>query len=201
MGFSKHKPVAPNPISVKDWSIIGADIALGNMAMQNKDNLHMVGMAAYHYTQALEKSLKSIIRANSDKNDKQLASSLATHDFSYLLVQTELCSAGFVQDHKFIADNVQELSAINGVRYGNKAIRKGDVYVLMKEAQKLYQALEHDLIQDTGKNIEQLQLEANVHYRDESLFLSLDDSNSNYHSNARKPFVKRDREGFSSVEK
>lgn len=33
---------------------------------------------------------------------------------------------------------------MNGKRYGDKLLRKGDMYVLMKEAQRLHRELEAD---------------------------------------------------------
>ena len=125
MGIVSEKPISP-----KDWGLIESDILLANTAMANKDNLHMVAMAAYHYSQAIEKSLKALIKANGEKHPDH------THDIATLLVQTELCCPNFIADHKFIADNAQELSSMNGARYGDKIIRKSDVYVLMKETQK-----------------------------------------------------------------
>lgn len=183
MTEKKYNSVSPKPISTKDWSLIGADIALANVAMNDTGNLHMIGMAAYHYTQAIEKSLKAIIKANNPEFKK----SLATHDFPFLLVETELCCTGFIDKHQFIADNSQELSNMNGARYGNKAVRKGDVCVLMREAQDLYNALGQDLMRSTGLNKEQLQRQANASHRDKDTFLSLDDTHSKYESRASKP--------------
>lgn len=181
MANKEYKPVSPKPISAKDWSLINADVSLANVAMDNEKNLHMIGMAAYHYTQAIEKSLKAIIRANNPEFKK----SLATHDFAFLLVETELCCAGFIDKHQFIADNSQELSVMNGVRYGNKTVRKGDVYVLMKEARELFNDLEQDLLRSTGLSKEQLQKQANNLHKNEDIFISLDDSHSKYESKAR----------------
>lgn len=175
-----------NPISAKDCSLIEADILLANTAMSNKDNLHMVAMAAYHYSQAIEKSLKAIIKANDDKSPDH------THDIATLLVQTELCSPNFITDHKFIADNAAELSAMNGLRYGDKAIRKGDVYVLMKEAQRLYGELEQDLMKSASMDKDQLQKQANTMYRDNGTFLSLDDTNSAHKSHSKKGLFSRE---------
>lgn len=175
-----------NPISAKDCSLIEADILLANTAMANKENLHMVAMAAYHYSQAIEKSLKAIIKANDEKNPDY------THDIATLLVRTELCCPNFIADHKFIADNSAELSAMNGLRYGDKAIRKGDAYVLMKEAQRLYEELEQDLMKTVSMDKTQLQKQANTMYKDNGTFLSLDDKNSNYKSHSKKGLLSRE---------
>lgn len=180
--MADKQKVSEHAISVKDWSIIGADISMGGYAMHDRNSANMIGQAAYHFTQALEKSLKSIIRANSEKPNR---TSLATHDFDHLLVQTEMCCNGFIAEHGFLADNSQTLSAMNGVRYGDKSVRKGDVYVIMREAQDLYNALTQDLCRETGKSVEELQKLANGVSKDENIFLSLDDSKSAYKSNSK----------------
>ncbi len=165
------------PISIKEWSVIAADIAIGNNAMQNTTSSHMIGMAAYHYTQAMEKSLKAIIRANNEDVSQKI---LETHDFDKLLVMTELASEGFIASHRFIAENSQTLSNANGMRYGNKGMSKGDAFVLMKETKKLFYELQNELCKETGKTTEQLQEIANFQHREESTTLFIDDSSSEY---------------------
>lgn len=176
----KHEPVFPSPVSTKDWGVIKSDITLANNAMNDKENLMMISMAAYHYAQAIEKSLKALIRANAD-----IIPDLNTHDFSFLILQTEMCCSGFVQNHKFLVDNCQELSCMNGTRYGDKIIRKGDAFVLMKEAKRLFTEIEQDLILALDIDKEQLQRQANNAYKDSSRFLSFSDTYSSFKSSSK----------------
>lgn len=177
MAVSKAEPISKKTISIQDWSVISADIVTGNSIIQNGENMQMINMAAYHYAQAIEKSLKSLIKANSEKHK-----SLATHDICFLLVETELCCNGFIAKYPFIADNAQELSNMNGARYGNKCIKKGDAFVLMREAQDLFETLENELMERTGKNKDTLCKQANLYYQKEENLFMIDDAKSKYAS-------------------
>ena len=52
-------------VSAKELEVIRADIMIAGTAMQQKDNPIMVNMAAYHFAQAIEKSIKAIISEKS----------------------------------------------------------------------------------------------------------------------------------------
>lgn len=184
--------VSPTPIFPKDWGLIKSDILLADTAMANKENLHMVAMAAYHYAQAIEKSLKALTKANSDKIPDH------THDIATLLVDVELCCQNFIYHHKFIADNAQELSSLNGARYGDKLLRKGDVYVLMKEAQRLHRELETDLLNSVNLSEEELQKQSNFNYKESGYFIQLDDTHSIHKNTGHKPFFASQRGGYDA---
>lgn len=164
-------------VSAKELEVIRADVTVGKSAMQTKDNPVMVSMAAYHFAQAIEKSVKAVIRENAD--EPVSPDTLYTHNMEHLLVQAERHSAGFIQNHLFIADNAATLSAFNGMRYGNKTISVPDAYVLMANAEKLMEELEQAYMQENQVSKSEIQKQAKVQMRDATQ-LSLDDRNSHW---------------------
>lgn len=81
-----------------------------------------IAMSAYHLGQAIEKSLKAIIRAERpdlykqvDRDGKPVVTT--SHKIDMLLTKAEICRNGITAAHKFIAENATALSDFNNLRY------------------------------------------------------------------------------------
>lgn len=164
-------------VSAKDLELVRADITIGLSAMHDKDNPIMIGMAAYHFSQAIEKSVKAVIREKATEPVSQ--DTMYAHNMEHLLLQAERFSAGFIQKHPFIADNAFTLSAFNGMRYGNKTISKPDVYILMKNAKNLLYELENAYMQEHHVGKEEIHQHAKIQMK-EAGKIYLNDKNSNW---------------------
>ena len=164
-------------VSAKELEVIRADIMIAGTAMQQKDNPIMVNMAAYHFAQAIEKSIKAIISEKSVEPPPQ--ETMYAHNMEHLLFQAERVSPNFIQEHMFIADNAQTLSAFNGLRYGDKCVSKADAFVLMKNAKDLFWEIENAYMKELGVKQEAIADHALIHIFD-STRLSLDDKNSTW---------------------
>lgn len=177
--------ISNNPISVADWGIINADMSIANNAMKKENDLAMLNMAGYHYAQAIEKTLKGLVKANNEKSR-----CFGTHDLCFIVVETELCCPGFIQKFPYIAHNATELSSANGIRYGGKTIRRMDLNTLAKEAQMLVTTVENELINTTGLSKDKLKREAGIAIKKEASSLLLDNNvpNPNPEEKSNVPF-------------
>lgn len=164
-------------VSAKELEVIRADIMIAGTAMQQKDNPIMVNMAAYHFAQAIEKSIKAIISEKSVEPPPQ--ETMYAHNMEHLLFQAERVSPNFIQEHMFIADNAQTLSAFNGLRYGDKCVSKADAFVLMKNAKDLFWEIENAYMKELGVKQEAIADHAHIQIFDATR-LSLDDKNSTW---------------------
>lgn len=180
--------ISNNPISVADWGIINADMSIANNAMKKENDLAMLNMAGYHYAQAIEKTLKGLVKANNERSR-----CFGTHDLCFIVVETELCCPGFIQKFPYIAHNATELSSANGIRYGNKTIRKMDLNILAKEAQTLVNVVETELINATGFSKDKLKREAGIAIKKEASSLSFDNNipNPNTEEKPNVPFKEK----------
>ena len=134
-------------------------------------------MAAYHFAQAIEKSIKAIISEKSVEPPPQ--ETMYAHNMEHLLFQAERVSPNFIQEHMFIADNAQTLSAFNGLRYGDKCVSKADAFVLMKNAKDLFWEIENAYMKELGVKQEAIADHAHIQMFDATR-LSLDDKNSTW---------------------
>lgn len=164
-------------VSAKELEVIRADIMIAGTAMQQKGNPIMVNMAAYHFAQAIEKSIKAIISEKSVEPPPQ--ETMYAHNMEHLLFQAERVSPNFIQEHMFIADNAQTLSAFNGLRYGDKCVSKADAFVLMKNAKDLFWEIENAYMKELGVKQEAIADHAHIQMFDATR-LSLDDKNSTW---------------------
>lgn len=131
--------------------VIHADIMIAKNILypQNGDTSkqtpYLLNQAAYHSEQAVEKSLKAIIRAKNEQPDERV---LKTHNIESLLLKAEMCQPNFILEHSFISENAHKLSCFNELRYGDESVNKADTYILYKEARTLFQELEKDYLKE-----------------------------------------------------
>ena len=134
-------------IKAVDVELIHSDIMMANAAFYPNVNEPqkplMMNMAAYHAGQAIEKSLKVLIKDNRPDLYKEISD---THNISLLVLKAELCIDGFVSEHKFIGENSDELSKLNNLRYGKKYIDKDSTFLVLKEAKILYREIEGEML-------------------------------------------------------
>lgn len=152
----------------RELEVVHADIMIAKNILYPQDgntsnqSPYLLNQAAYHSEQAIEKSLKAIIRAKDENPDEKI---LKTHNVEGLLLKVELCQPNFVQEHSFIAENAHKLSCFNELRYGDESVGKADTYILFKEARALYQEIEKEYLKDSPDK-KQLHNAANQQYRD-----------------------------------
>lgn len=147
----------------EELEIIHADLMVAKNCLTPPDekkaqlqNPFMINMGAYHAEQAIEKSLKAVIREGG-KMDAELAT---THNLSRLLVVAELVQPNIIQEHPFIAENSDVLSQANGLRYGTKSISLYDAKGLLFNANALYKQLEERHYLESGKNVQEQRSES-----------------------------------------
>lgn len=141
-------------VSAKDLEVIRADITVGSLCMQEKDKQVMTNMAAYHFSQAIEKSIKATlneaIKAGKIEKDEELREMMHTHNLGYLMIKAESAYPNFIQENLFIANNSRTIEKLNGLRYSEKSIPKSDAFVLMKNAKQLFYSLENEYMRELG---------------------------------------------------
>lgn len=178
--------------TAKELEVIHADLMIANNILyaDDKSSLspYMVNQAAYHSAQAIEKSLKAIIRAGEENCEYE---SLVTHNIDRLVVRAEMCSPNFIQEHRFIAENSEKLSAFNGLRYGNKGVSKADAFVLLKEAKELHRELEKEYLHAFSQDKNLLHQSAYAQYQ-ETDRISLNTQGSKYNRKPKQDFANRE---------
>lgn len=130
----------------QELETIHADIMVAKTILYNdtgiSNNPYMTNQAAYHSAQAIEKSLKAIIRDGGKMNS--ILST--THNIDALLLRAEMCRAGIIHDYPLVAENSDTLSRFNSLRYCGKGIGKYDAISIFKEAKTLYQDLKQEYL-------------------------------------------------------
>lgn len=141
-------------VSAKELEMIRADITVGSLCMQEKTSPVMTNMAAYHFSQAIEKSVKATlneaIKSGKIEKDEELREMMHTHNLGYLMIKAESAYPNFIQENLFIANNSRTIEKLNGLRYGEKSIPKADTFVLMKNAKQLFYNLENEYMRELG---------------------------------------------------
>lgn len=136
----------------KDLEVIKSDIEMADLAINShSENPNMLGMAAYHLGQAIEKSLKAIIRAERpdmyravDRDGKPVIT--ISHKIEMLLNKAEICRSGIIASHNFIAENALALSDFNNLRYGKMKITEAELAELSKAAKEIASELEKEFV-------------------------------------------------------
>lgn len=138
-------------MTAQELEVIHADLLVakdilypsdGNNHSQNNPQLR--NLAAYFSAQAIEKSLKGIIRDGGEM-DAELS---VSHNVVNLLLSVEMCKPSFVHEHQFISQNAKNLSKANGLRYGKKGIEKNDTVAIYKAARELHRELQQEYLKD-----------------------------------------------------
>lgn len=151
----------------RELEVIHADIMIAKSILYpqgestSNQNPYLINQAAYHSEQAIEKSLKAIIRSKEENPDEKI---LKTHNIEGLLLRAELCQPNFIQEHAFIAQNAHKLSFFNELRYGDESVGRADTYVLFKEARALYNEVQREFLKDAPDK-KQLYNIANQQYK------------------------------------
>lgn len=138
------------PVTASELELIHADIMTAEVIMRSSDgvkgNPYMMNMAAYHTQQAIEKSLKAIIRANGNGDEDMLHS----HDMGSLCAVVATIRPDFGKRHEFIAINARNLYFANELRYGEQGIPEKTVEGLIYAAKGLFLNLEKEYKKETG---------------------------------------------------
>lgn len=138
-------------MTAQELEIIHADLLVAknilyptNVDNGAQNNPQLNNLAAYLSAQAIEKSLKAIVRDGGEIN----AELSTSHNVVNLLLGVEMCKPNFIHEHQFIAQNAQNLSKVNGLRYGKKRIEKKDVVAIYKAARGLHRDLLQEYLKD-----------------------------------------------------
>lgn len=138
------------PITASELELIHADIMAAEVIMRSpesiKGNPYMMNMAAYHTQQAVEKSLKAIIKANGGGDEDMLHS----HDMGSLCSVVATIRPDFGRRHEFIAVNARNFYFANELRYGEQGIPQKTVEGLLYAAKGLFLNLEKEYGKETG---------------------------------------------------
>lgn len=134
-------------MTARDLEAINADITIAKTLMYNQNlsrNPYIINQIAYHSCQAIEKSLKAIIR-----NEGKMTTGLSrSHSISGLMLGCETCRQGIIHEYPFITKNAEVLTKFNSLRYAERGVNKADAFALFKEAQKLHRNLEKEYLKD-----------------------------------------------------
>lgn len=152
----------------KDLEVAKADIEMADLGINShSENPNVLAMSAYHLGQAIEKSLKAIIRAERpdlykqvDRDGKPVVTT--SHKIDMLLTKAEICRNGITAAHKFIAENATALSDFNNLRYGKMQIAEKELAELSKAAKEIVGELETEFLKanpDAELNKQNLQHE------------------------------------------
>lgn len=176
----------------RELEVIRADIMIAKSILYPQDgntsnqSPYLLNQAAYHSEQAIEKSLKAIIRSKDDAPDEKV---LKTHNIEGLLLRVELCQPNFIQEHAFIAQNAYKLSCFNELRYGDESVGRSDTYVLFKEARALFQEIEKEYLKEAPDK-KQLHNAAGQQYKDlKHISLSTDTSQFSKKDNSARESI------------
>lgn len=100
-------------VKASELELIHADLLVARSILNSpdtvKDNPYMTNMIAYHSQQAIEKSLKAIIRG-ADRGDDDL---LHSHDMAALCMEVQSIRPNFSQEYDFIFQNARTLYHAN----------------------------------------------------------------------------------------
>lgn len=136
----------------RDLEVAKADIEMADLGINaHSENPNVLAMSAYHLGQAIEKSLKAIIRAErpdlyrqNDRDGKPIVTT--SHKIDMLLTKAEICRNGITAAHKFIAENATALGDFNNLRYGKMQIAEKELAELSKAAKELVGELEAEFL-------------------------------------------------------
>ena len=136
----------------RDLEVAKADIEMADLGINaHSENPNVLAMSAYHLGQAIEKSLKAIIRAErpdlyrqNDRDGKPIVTT--SHKIDMLLTKAEICRNGITAAHKFIAENATALGDFNNLRYGKMQIAEKELAELYKAAKEIVGELEAEFL-------------------------------------------------------
>ena len=136
----------------RDLEVAKADIEMADLGINaHSENPNVLAMSAYHLGQAIEKSLKAIIRAErpdlyrqNDRDGKPIVTT--SHKIDMLLTKAEICRNGITAAHKFIAENATALGDFNNLRYGKMQIAEKELAELSKAAKEIVGELEAEFL-------------------------------------------------------
>jgi len=150
----------------KDLTIINADLITASSilylpAEKENNNPYLANLGAYHATQAIEKSLKAIIKTDGNMN-YELGH---THDLSSLFVTAASSRPELLHENEFIAENTDILSQANGLRYGTKSISFYNARGILYNAKKLFHKLEKEYMKEKGLSSDNIDTEGWSSYK------------------------------------
>lgn len=135
-------------IKPQELEAINSDILIAKKLLYDKSlssNPYITNQIAYHSSQAIEKTLKAIIR-----DGGKMTSSLSTsHNIDALMIRAERCRVGIIHEYPLISENSDTLSKFNILRYCGKGINKSDAVSIFKEARRLYQEVENEYLKES----------------------------------------------------
>lgn len=150
-------------MTAHELELIHADLmtakTLADSSEGRRDNPYVANMIAYHSIQAIEKSLKALLR---DTNtDEEL---MYSHDMLRLCGEVQLVRPEFAREYEFIYQNARTLYFGNELRYGDNSISMYNAKGLMYNANNLFMNLKDEYIRETGFSKEDIRRIAKEHY-------------------------------------
>lgn len=151
-------------VKASELELIHADLLVARSILNSpdtvKDNPYMTNMIAYHSQQAIEKSLKAIIRG-AGKGDDDL---LHSHDMAALCMEVQSIRPNFSQEYDFIFQNARTLYHANELRYGESGIPAFTAKGIFFNANKLFCELEAEYTKETSFDRKDIRRIAKEHY-------------------------------------
>ena len=149
-----------NPVYINDMELMKADIEAADTVFElsnTSDNPNLLCIVGYEYAQAVEKSLRSIVRADrkdiynkADRNGIRYVHK--THDITALLGYAETCRPGLSAKHYYINKNACKLNDFNNLRYGIASITRSELHSLSLAAKALVSELEQERLEKYADN-------------------------------------------------
>lgn len=147
-----------------ELELIHADLMAAKSILDSpdgrKENPYMMNLVGYHAQQAIEKSLKAIVRG-AGKGDDDL---LHSHDMAGLCMEVQAIRPDFSEKYSFIFENARTLYHANELRYGETNIPAFTAKGILFNANKLYYELEKEYTKETGFNRKDIRRIATEHY-------------------------------------
>lgn len=157
---SEIKTVLPEDLMLIKAELDAASIIL-NTSENVRGNLYMANMIALHAGQAIEKSMKAILKSAGESPDK-----LRCHNITLMFNQVAAIRPNFAENHEFIDANQRRLPYLNNlVRYGERGISYYDAKGLFFVASNLYKEIEAETMEKTGLSRKEIEEAAIAHYR------------------------------------
>lgn len=155
----------PKPITAGDLMLVKASLKTADVILASsrgvKSNLYMSNIIAFHAEQAIERTMKAILKEHGGFGDAILKG----HNVALLLESVASIRPNFAENYEFIDANKRRLPHIpKAVRYGDDGISYFDAKGIFFVAKRLCEDFEKELIEKSGKTPEEIAEAGRAHY-------------------------------------
>lgn len=126
-------------MTAHDLVLISTDLSEAERLIRKTNNPQNINLLGYFSVQAIEKSLNVLLQTN-PHNDR-CSKCIHSHNVTNKLLNIGITHPKFLQNHPYITQNAKNLSACNGLRFGQTYIDLSDAMDIFKAAKELYSEL------------------------------------------------------------